>query len=121
MNHLMPNDVGITDAIYHRRAVRAYSDRAVTPEIVRELLLAAIQAPSALNQQPWAFAVFHGHQRLRDYSERAKLHLVVTYPTAFELHSRSELYEDPGYDVFHGADTVIVIYATRGHLHPNED
>jgi nitroreductase len=88
---------------------------------VNKLLVAAVQAPSAMNLQPWAFAVFHGQKRLRDYSERAKLHLVATYPTTFELHSRSELYENPSYDLFHGANTLIVIYSMSGRWHPNED
>lgn len=112
-------DIG--DAIFHRRAVRRYTEQSVDPETVQQLLMAAVQAPSALNQQPWVFGVFHGRQRLRVYSERAKAYLVANYPATFELHSRSEMYEDPNYDVFHGADTLIVIYAARGRLHPNED
>ncbi len=121
MNRTFEGTVALMDAIFHRRAVRAYSAREVDEATVNKLLLAAVQAPSAMNQQPWGFAVFHGHQRLRDYSERAKLHLVATYPATFELHSRSEFYESPSYDLFHGANTLIVIYATSGQLHPNED
>ena len=121
MNDTLQIDVGLTDAIFHRRAVRRYSAQEVKSETVRQLLLAAVQAPSAMNQQPWVFGIFHGRKRLLDYSERAKRHLVATYPTSFELHSRSELYENPTYDLFHEANTLIVIYATRGRLNPNED
>ena len=121
MNTELQTEIGLMDAIFHRRAVRHYSDREVDADTVEKLLVAAVQAPSAMNLQPWAFAVFHGHKLLRDYAERAKQHLVATYPTMFELHSRSELYENPEYDVFHGADTLVVIYATAGRLHPNED
>lgn len=121
MNETAASTVGLMDAIYHRRAVRSYSDEAVTEEAVLQLLRAAVQAPSAMNQQPWGFGVFHGRKRLRDYSERAKRHLVATYPTTFEAHSRSELYENPSYDFFHGAGTLIVIYATQGRLNPSED
>jgi nitroreductase len=121
MNDMLQTDVALTDAIFHRRAVRHYSDRAVEPHIVNKLLLAAVQAPSAMNQQPWVFAVFHGRKRLTTYSEKAKQYLIATYPTTFELHSRSELYEDPTYNIFHGASTLIVIYATHGRLNPNED
>ena len=117
----LSDNVALTDAIFHRRAVRAYSDRPVSEEKVNKLLAAAVQAPSAMNQQPWGFAVFRGYCRLREYSNRAKAHLVATYPTSFELHPRSELYANPGYDLFHGANTLIVIYAMSGRLHPNED
>jgi nitroreductase len=121
MNQILQTDVDLGDAIFNRRAVRAYSSREVDAENVQKLLVAAVQAPSAMNQQPWVFGVFHGRTLLREYSERAKRHLIATYPTTFELHSRSELYEDPIYDLFHGANTLIVIYATRGMLNPNED
>lgn len=121
MNPTFQPDMGLMEAIFHRRAVRRYSDRELDADTVQQLLTAAVQAPSALNLQPWVFAVFHGRLLLRDYSERAKRHLVATYPTRFELNSRSALYEDPGYDLFHGADTLVVIYAAAGQLHPNED
>src|SRR4051812_18378031 len=98
----------LVDAIFHRRAVRHYTGRDVDSTTVEQLLLAAVQAPSALNQQPWVFGVFQGRKRLRDYSERAKRHLVATYPATFEVHLRSELYESEGFDLFHGANTLIV-------------
>jgi nitroreductase len=121
MNDTLQSDVAIADAIFHRRAVRKYRAREVEPEVVQKLLVAAVQAPSAMNLQPWAFGVFHGRQRLIDYSERAKEHLLATYPASFELHPRSELYARPSYDIFHGANTLIVIYAARGRMNPNED
>jgi nitroreductase len=121
MNEMIQTDIGLADAIFHRRAVRRFTDQPVEPETVNQLMLAAVQAPSALNQQPWVFAVIHGRKRLRDYSERAKEYLIKTYPTTFEVHPRSELYENPSYDIFHGANTLIVIYATHGRLNPNED
>ena len=51
-------------AIYQRRATRHFSDAAVKGNVVLDLIRAAAQAPSALNLQPWAFAVFHGRERL---------------------------------------------------------
>ena len=117
----LQSDVAVTDAIFHRRAVRKYSEKAIAPDVVQKLLVAAAQAPSAMNQQPWVFGIFQGRRRLLEYSERAKQHLLATYPASFELHSRSELYENPSYDLFHGANTLIVIYSMSGRWHPNED
>jgi hypothetical protein len=121
MREILEHDVAVLDAIFQRRSVRKYSSRPVEKDVIDQLLAAAVQAPSAMNQQPWAFGVFHGHERLRHYSERAKQHLVATYPASFELHSRTEKYENPSYDLFHGADTLIVVYAKMGRLNPNED
>lgn len=45
------------DAIITRRSVRRFSDEPVDDATVRALLGAAMQAPSAANEQPWAFVV----------------------------------------------------------------
>jgi nitroreductase len=44
-------------AIHTRRSIRKYTEQAVPEETVLELLRAAMQAPSARNQQPWQFVV----------------------------------------------------------------
>ena len=44
-------------AILTRRSIRQYTDQAVPPEVIRQLLAAAMQAPSAGNGQPWLFVV----------------------------------------------------------------
>jgi nitroreductase len=112
----------LNEAIYQRRAVRQYRVQAVEPEAVRRVLEAAVQAPSTLNQQPWAFAVIHGRARLEELSARVKAHLLATFPTTLELHLRTQdFYARDDYNVFHGADTLIVIYATHGREHPEED
>jgi coenzyme F420-0:L-glutamate ligase / coenzyme F420-1:gamma-L-glutamate ligase len=45
------------ETIQSRRSIRRYKDRPIAPETVRQLLTAAIWAPSAHNRQPWRFAV----------------------------------------------------------------
>jgi nitroreductase len=47
----------VLDAIKTRRSVRKYQNRPVPDELVDKLLAAAMQAPSARNQQPWQFAI----------------------------------------------------------------
>jgi nitroreductase len=43
--------------IFIRRSIRKFSDRPVEKEKLERLLKAAMQAPSAGNQQPWEFIV----------------------------------------------------------------
>ena len=45
----------VIQAIHGRRSIRKYSDQGVPEEVVREVLGAAMAAPSAGNQQPWHF------------------------------------------------------------------
>ena len=47
----------MNEIIRTRRSVRRYEGRAVEPEKIETLLHAAMQAPSAKNQQPWEFIV----------------------------------------------------------------
>ena len=44
-------------AIHTRRSIRTYVDQPVPEDLVQKLLAAAMQAPSARNQQPWHFVV----------------------------------------------------------------
>lgn len=45
------------EAILQRRSIRRYTTETVPEETVRELLRAAMSAPSAGNEQPWHFIV----------------------------------------------------------------
>ena len=113
----------IMEAIYQRRAVRHFTDQTVPKATVLTLLRAATQAPSALNQQPWAFAVIRGRERLARYSERAKRYMLTILPQSLALHRRSDALTAPEANVFHHANTLIAIYARPPHYdyHPTED
>lgn len=47
-----------------RRATRQYTDKEVTNEQIDQILRAAMQAPSAGNQQPWEFIVVRDKEKL---------------------------------------------------------
>lgn len=49
--------MNVMDAIRTRRSIRKYEDKAIPEEMVREMLDAAMMAPSAGNAQPWQFVV----------------------------------------------------------------
>src|SRR5579871_2074670 len=111
----------LMEAIYQRRAVRNYTDRPVSKTALMNLLRAAIQAPSAVNQQPWAFAVIRGRRRLDEFSERAKQHMLAVLPQSLALHRRSDQLTSTGYHVFHHAGALIVIYGKPAQFSANED
>ncbi|MBQ2327351.1 MAG: nitroreductase family protein [Clostridia bacterium] len=50
--------------IMNRRSVRQYTDHQITPEEETSLLRAAMQAPSAGNEQPWEFIVLRERENI---------------------------------------------------------
>ncbi len=57
MKNLAPTDVPIHDVVRERWSPRAFSDKAVSPELLRNIFEAARWAPSSSNVQPWAYIV----------------------------------------------------------------
>ncbi|MFA9463121.1 MAG: nitroreductase family protein [Velocimicrobium sp.] len=55
--------------IFIRRSIRKFTNQAIEPEKIDKLLRAAMQAPSAANQQPWEFIVVQDKGRLEQVSE----------------------------------------------------
>jgi nitroreductase len=111
----------VIEAIYHRRSGRSYRPEPVAPELVNLLVAAAVQAPSAMNLQPWAFLVIEGRDALSEYSERAKRHLCDTLtPQSLLYRYRDQLLE-PAFDIFYAAPLLIVVAATSGAAQSIED
>ena len=59
----------LKEVIYGRRSVRRYLDKPIEKEVLEELLLAACQAPSAVNLQPWYFVVCHSKEAMAQLVE----------------------------------------------------
>ncbi|RDY32116.1 nitroreductase family protein [Lachnotalea glycerini] len=55
--------------IFTRRSIRKFKDQMVEPEKIDRLLRAAMQAPSANNQQPWEFIVIKEKEMLEQVSQ----------------------------------------------------
>lgn len=113
----------LIDAIYHRRAVRHFTAEEVSRLTIMELLRAATQAPSAVNQQPWAFAVFQGRERLASWSARAKECFLSTLPPEpdKDTHGFRAMLTDPSFNIFYNARLLVLICATPGPMNSAED
>lgn len=86
------------DAIFTRRSIRKYEDREVPAELETELLKAAMNAPSAGNEQPWHFIVIRDRKlmdaipKFHPYSGALK-----TAPMAVLVCGDTELERYTGY------------------------
>jgi nitroreductase len=66
----------LSAAIYTRRSVSEYTTQPVDDKTIRELINAAVQAPSAVNRQPWSFCVERDKALLARISRDAKAHML---------------------------------------------
>ncbi len=105
----------LEQAIYARRAVRQYTDEPVPRGVLQRLIEAAIQAPSAVNEQPWLFTVVQDRALLAGISHDAKTHLLRAPPAILAPQHLRELLEEPAFDIFYHAPALILISsATHG-------
>lgn len=68
------------DAIYKRRSIRKFKPDNVPKELIEKVLEAATKAPSAINIQPWRFAVLEGDKKaefIEAFRRRLKKSLFV--------------------------------------------
>jgi nitroreductase len=106
------NSNGIMSAIYKRHSVRDYSDEIVNDPSIHALLYAAIQAPTALHQEPWVFAIVQNKKIMHSISETAKNMLITQDNQNITKASRKiiDLAHNTDYNIFYNAGTLIVIY-----------
>lgn len=106
-------DVGVMDAIYGRRSVRAYRAKSVDAETIQSLLNAAVRAPTAVHEEPWAFVVVQNASLLQKLSVQAKPMFVEETRHRLEkgVANSFEHFVRPDFNIFHGATTLIIICA----------
>jgi nitroreductase len=102
-------------ALWQRRSVRDYDGRPVDPSILHHLIDAAIQAPSAVNEQPWTFTVVRDQAALARLSREAKAHTLARIQTDGSAGAHSDRFQkllsDPTFHIFYQAPVLIVISA----------
>ena len=99
----------LEQAFHSRRAVRGYLEESIGRPVLQRLIDAAIQAPSAVNEQPWLFTVIQDRELLARISLEAKAHLLSAPPQNVALQKLGELRNDPDFDIFYHAPVLIVI------------
>jgi nitroreductase len=101
--------MNLDQAIKTRRSVRAFTSEPVDEATLRLLIDAAVQAPSAVNEQPWSFSVIRDKAILARISSGAKAHLLSSPPPGLPSHHFQDLLSDPAFDIFYDAPVLIVI------------
>jgi nitroreductase len=105
------NAMDLNQAIIGRRAVREYTKEAIDERTIRRLVDAAVHAPSAVNQQPWAFTVVRDQSLLDQVSRDAKSYMLASMPASPHSDHFQSLLSDPTFQIFYHAPVLILISA----------
>jgi len=109
----------LLQAIEQRRAVREYTDEPVDPALIERLIRAATLAPSAMDQQPWSFAVIAGPWRIDACAQRAREYALSHAGMA---NGRvQQLLADPATNIFHHAPVLVLVLAREDEPQARED
>ena len=117
MRQSIDTPLSALDAIFTRRSVRSYQRRKIDESTIRSLLDAAVEAPTAMHMEPWAFVVVQDEEMLRRYSESAKASWIKEAAKYRDLHAPrpsdgfAARLADPAFSIFYDAGTLIVICA----------
>ncbi|HHF7345190.1 TPA: nitroreductase family protein [Legionella feeleii] len=106
--------IDIMDAIYKRHAVRNYLPKKVDSSIIHKLLDAAVHAPTALHEEPRAFAVIQNKDILDRLSASAKALLATEAKNSKSPQTKHilDVATQKEFSIFYNASTLIVIYGT---------
>ena len=108
-----------------RRAVREYTSKAIHRTEVEALLNAAVEAPSAMNIQPWAFAVVLGREQIDGYAKRAQnwLSMNLSALSNPDIQGRFEqrMADDPNFTLFYHAPALVLVLAKSSDPQAIED
>lgn len=105
--------MNVLEGIKARRSIRAFERLPVRTSEIKTLLDAAVHAPSALDAQPWTFAIVQDRNRLERFSDGAKrLALQGAAHDPKNAHHEA-LVRGESFDVFYGASTMIAICVDR--------
>lgn len=101
----------LRDALYGRRATRQFTPETVERPVLERLIDAAIQAPSAVNAQPWHFTIVRKASLLDSLAAKAKTYMLRFVSAGnFPGHFRATLATDD-YHIFYHAPALVVISA----------
>ncbi len=101
----------IKEAIYTRRSIRSFERKPVARDLLDQIIDAAVQAPCAMNFQPWSFAVIEDAAVLAELNAQTKAMLLEMCDKVPSFERYRSSFQDPAYNILYGAPVLVMICA----------
>lgn len=102
--------MNLQQIITGRRSVRSYEDRPLSEEIIKELIVLGIHAPTGSNMQPWAFVVVEDKELMRRWSDQTKEILLGQMDKNPYLQQYRGVLSNKEFNIFYNAPCLLLIY-----------
>lgn len=99
-------DNAVINNILTRRSIRKYKSKQITDNVLEQILNSGINAPSALNKQPWQIRVIQDKNTLSEINR-----IFVDWAKGKQLPGSAARAQEDGFSVFHNAPTLLIIAA----------
>jgi len=108
---LPTRSISVLDAINQRHSVRSFTPQKLDRDTIHKLLAAAVRAPTAVHEEPWAFVIVQDAELLKRISDRAKpLFLEEMHRAHLDRGGRRlDIFGQAEFNIFHDAGTLIVV------------
>lgn len=103
----------VVENIMNRRSIRSYKPEQIKDEDLEQILECGIYAPSGLNKQSWEVRVIQDPDLISEINNG-----FVKYAAGLQMEGSASRSQQPGFSVFHGAPTVILVASNDGTYSP---
>ncbi len=90
------------------------SAKKVDKKTIEQLLEAAVHAPNGMFTQPWVFGVIQDKNLLKHISDECKTSFLRQFGDSERMQQYREMLENPDFDMFYNAGTLILICFKAG-------
>jgi len=102
--------------ILKRRSIRRYKSEQIPADTLKEIINCGINAPSALNMQPWQIRVIRSQDMLQRLNGS-----FVDWARGKELPGSASRACEEGFSVFHNAPTLLIVAADTSNHYAEGD
>lgn len=103
----------LKEAVFSRRSIRDFTSQALGDGEIDQLIEAAVYAPNAMHQQPWAFVIVRDKKILDDISRDAKTHMLENMTPSAQSEQIGAQLNNPDFHIFYNAPALIIISAVN--------
>lgn len=106
----------VVESIMNRRSIRSYKPEQIQQAQLDTIIQCGINAPSALNKQSWEVRVIQNADLLNRINSR-----FVEQAKGKSLQGSAARAQQPGFSVFHGAPTLIIVAKDKSNPYSGVD